>query len=1180
MESIVVTKPDMGMLPRHPLALSPFGTLAQTFAEELLARAERVEGRWPYVPLELLEEESSAAEPASAPVYQVDLRLVLEGLRREMGESERRRTVERIVERAITIRESLTASQRKEKTGEGGRKPSHTWNLNQNFYQMIRQDNRFLNGVRYLAAESGDKETPWQARALSRRLQRLREGETVLPPFSREREEGGAAVQSRRLERMSPLEEVRLLEQTAEQEHPVGRADGSLQEAARKAAERAADLLRTAAVEPAPQEERRMALTTARDIRTSGPAAAVAEQDSAKAQKVAPAPGQISSGVWAREQPGVPRPMPGLTGEELAQRMEAERGGEAAGEGQGTGISTPPRPEPGREDERRSTRKGRAREETSVPAVPEASARQAERRTALTAARDLRISGAAQKVVPVPGQTSGGVQAGEQPGVPRPMPGLAGEELAHRVEEERGGEGPVEGQAARISALSRLKLGRETEQSTTRRGQDREEGSVPAASDAFTRPTERRTAFTTVRDIRASSPAAAAEQGSSAAQKITPTPGLASGGARAGEQPGVPRPMPVPAGAELSYRMETERGGEIPVVGQAARTNAPSRPEPGREMEWGVTRRGQSRAERSVTAPSDDPARPAERRQVLTAARDIRTSGSAALAEQDFAAARKITPTPGLASGGARAGEQPGAPRPMPVPAGAELSYRMEAERTGEATGEGQAAKPGTPSRQTSGRETEQNTTRRGQGREERSVPVTSDAPARQAERRTALTAARDIRTSGPATAAAEQGSGAAQKMVPAPGQISSGEQPGALCTMPGLAGEELAHRMKEERGGEAAGEGQPAKPGTPSRQTSGRETEQSATRSGQGREEASVPAAPEAPARQAELRLALTAARDIRTSGPATAAAEQGSGAAQKVVSAPGLASDTMLAGEQPGAPRTMSVPAGEELAYRMETERGGEIPVVGQASKTNAPSRPEPSRETGRGTTHAGPALSIPGIAARTAGNGSAARGYLPSEGQGAAAQGPRWGETASGRDIRILPALRTAERTAPAAGHSALAAGAVPSGEGAELAHRAGPEPVELTYGPAAPAAESAGASKPPPAGHAAEESEYVRSLPDWARRFLRESGGQGGQSPMGTARDISALPRPAQGEETVRWTAPSYRPPAPITYREKNREAETRQAAAPRLSEGELQRAADKIYRIIEDRIRQERRRLGL
>ena len=227
MESIAVTKPDMGVLPRHRLALSPFGALAQTFAEELLARAERAEGRWPYVPLELLEEAPPDAEPAPAPVYQVDLRLVLEALRREKGESEQRRAVERIVERVLTIRESRPAPQRKEKAGEGRERPSHTWNLNQNFYQLIRQDNRFLNGVRHPAVESGDVETPWQAlpgdlgqqaRALSRRLQRLREGETVLPPLSRGREEDGAVFQPRRLERMSPPEEVRLLEQTAEQE--------------------------------------------------------------------------------------------------------------------------------------------------------------------------------------------------------------------------------------------------------------------------------------------------------------------------------------------------------------------------------------------------------------------------------------------------------------------------------------------------------------------------------------------------------------------------------------------------------------------------------------------------------------------------------------------------------------------------------------------------------------------------------------------------------------------------------------------------------------------------------------------------------------------------------------------------------------------------------------------------
>ena len=41
-------------------------------------------------------------------------------------------------------------------------------------------------------------------------------------------------------------------------------------------------------------------------------------------------------------------------------------------------------------------------------------------------------------------------------------------------------------------------------------------------------------------------------------------------------------------------------------------------------------------------------------------------------------------------------------------------------------------------------------------------------------------------------------------------------------------------------------------------------------------------------------------------------------------------------------------------------------------------------------------------------------------------------------------------------------------------------------------------------------------------------------------------------------------------------------EERQAGqqAPRISEAELQRTADRVYRMIEDRIRRERRRLGL
>ena len=1161
MESIAVTKPDMGVLPRHRLALSPFGALAQTFAEELLARAERAEGRWPYVPLELLEEAPPDAEPAPAPVYQVDLRLVLEALRREKGESEQRRAVERIVERVLTIRESRPAPQRKEKAGEGRERPSHTWNLNQNFYQLIRQDNRFLNGVRHPAVESGDVETPWQAppgdlgqqaRALSRRLQRLREGETVLPPLSRGREEDGAVFQPRRLERMSPPEEVRLLEQTAEQEHPAGQADGALQEAARKAVERAADILRTAAVKPAPpaedsapnrssghreghvsarRTEQQMPLTTARDIRTSGPAAATEEQDTA-----------------ARD------------------------------------IRT-----------------------------SNAAAASAEQDTA-----------AAQKMVPAPGLASDAMRAGEQPGAPRTMPGPAGEELAYRVEEERGGGDTGEGQTARPNTPSRQTSGREAEQSIARRGRDREEKSEPVVSDAPARQAERRTALTAARDIRTSGTAAAsAEQDTAAAQKMVPAPGLASDAMRAGEQPGSPRTMPVPVGEELAYRMEAERVGEAAGEGRAARPGTPSRQMSGREVEQSTARRGQGREEASVPAVPEAPTRQAERRTALTAARDIRTSSPAmASAEQDTAAAQEMISAPGLASDAVRAGEQPGAPRTMPGLTGEELAYRVEEERGGEGPVEGRAARPGTPSRQEPAWNDERGATRSSRGREEASVSAEPEAPARQAERRTAFTAARDIRTSSPAMASAEQDSAAAQKRVSAPGLASdamrAGEQPGAPRTMPVPAGEELAYRVEEERGGEGPVEGRAARPGTPSRQMSGRETEQSPARRGQGREEASEPAAPGAPARQAERRTALTAARDIRTSGPAAVSAEQDSAAAQKRVSAPGLASDVVRAGEQPGAPRTMPGLIGEELAYRMEEERGGEAAEGRRASRPGTPSRQMSGREAEQSTAHAGQARSIPGTAARLSGIGASASGAPRLAEVGAAAQHPHWGETASGRDIRILPALRTAESTPPAAGHSALAAEAALPGEGAELAHRAGlemgaqpggesrapsgrqtvrapggvfrvpsgasagrgAEPVELTYGPAAPAAEPAGAPKQPPAVHAAEESEYVQSLPDWARRFLRESGGQGGQSHMGTARDISALPRPAQGEETVRWTAPGYRPPAPITYREKNREAETRQAAAPRLSEGELQRAADKIYRIIEDRIRQERRRLGL
>ena len=135
------------------------------------------------------------------------------------------------------------------------------------------------------------------------------------------------------------------------------------------------------------------------------------------------------------------------------------------------------------------------------------------------------------------------------------------------------------------------------------------------------------------------------------------------------------------------------------------------------------------------------------------------------------------------------------------------------------------------------------------------------------------------------------------------------------------------------------------------------------------------------------------------------------------------------------------------------------------------------------------------------------------------------------------------------------------------------------MTLTYGPG----QQQGAQTPPqePAPSSGyRESEYVRSLPEWARNFLRSSADPQAAKTMGVARDISALQAPP-AEEDVQWTAPNYRPPdAPIAYREKKSEASPRAVEEVRISEAEIQRTADRVYRIIEDRIRLERHRLGL
>lgn len=117
--------------------------------------------------------------------------------------------------------------------------------------------------------------------------------------------------------------------------------------------------------------------------------------------------------------------------------------------------------------------------------------------------------------------------------------------------------------------------------------------------------------------------------------------------------------------------------------------------------------------------------------------------------------------------------------------------------------------------------------------------------------------------------------------------------------------------------------------------------------------------------------------------------------------------------------------------------------------------------------------------------------------------------------------------------------------------------GVENISLTYLPqrietAAPAVPTA----PPSAAQANNHP-----LPEWATRFA----------------DFAAQPSKA-GQ--IEWTAPqAVRRPANIVYREDKAQELPQAKAVSLLSEGELRRTADKVYRMIQERLRRELRRSG-
>lgn len=106
----------------------------------------------------------------------------------------------------------------------------------------------------------------------------------------------------------------------------------------------------------------------------------------------------------------------------------------------------------------------------------------------------------------------------------------------------------------------------------------------------------------------------------------------------------------------------------------------------------------------------------------------------------------------------------------------------------------------------------------------------------------------------------------------------------------------------------------------------------------------------------------------------------------------------------------------------------------------------------------------------------------------------------------------------------------------------------------------------APKPTPTETPAEQ------LPAWAQRFFKQSS----DSILPSL--VKSAPPPTQSRQ-IEWTAPNTMPrPANLVYQEPASKSQLPSPSA-RLSDHELRRAADKVYHMIEERLRKELRRSG-
>ena len=283
------------------------------------------------------------------------------------------------------------------------------------------------------------------------------------------------------------------------------------------------------------------------------------------------------------------------------------------------------------------------------------------------------------------------------------------------------------------------------------------------------------------------------------------------------------------------------------------------------------------------------------------------------------------------------------------------------------------------------------------------------------------------------------------------------------------------------------------------------------------------------------------------------------------------------------PEGPRARQTTTGRQGQISKEIQNTA-IPSAGTVAASSRFGQPEPggrSLQDGKSAPfvqHTLVAGQLPGRGMPTeqAGGTASPLGTGPTGHQLPLAQTAAWAETLIHRHQPQAGGQQTGQRTGEP-GSRPLAAMERPAGAGRTPVPPPAPETREggeLSYW------------RPQPSVPTPEPEEEKSTLPQWAQEFFQRNppvkapAGQSG--PAAWSVQPPAAEKAGPAGQMMEWTAPGAVPPgAPIALRTRQPEAQPPQTAAqpPHITEGEVRRAADQIYKIIEERLRRELRRGG-